>query len=117
MEFYDDLVDFLNNLDDFFIEVEGRPGKLEKYIEKYNSVMDRPISMSTDGVCVLNDSDDKWGLEFRLYANERPQPPLHKKFRRNHTYRPEYKYRFNSNKAIKQLLSDGFNLGYNKGVI
>ena len=34
MELYDDLVSFLNSLKDFFIEVEGKPDKLQVLIPR-----------------------------------------------------------------------------------
>lgn len=113
MEFYEDLVDFLKSLDDFFIEVEGRPGQLEKFIEKYNTEMGTNITMNTDGICVLDANVDKWGLDFRLYTNKRPQSPLDNYFHANRAYRPEYRYRLNDNNSIKSLLRDGFSLGHN----
>lgn len=113
MDYYEDLVDFLNGLDDFFIEVEGRPDKLKKFIDKYNSQTGARITLNTDGICTLDPDVDKWGLEFRLYTNTRPKPPLGNEFHANRAYRPEYKYRLSDNDLIKSLLFDGFYLGCN----
>lgn len=113
MGFYKDLVDFLNGLDDFFIEVEGKTNKLKKFITKYNSQMNENITMHTDGICELGDVN-KWGLEFRVYTNERPKPFLGNEFHKNPRIRhPEYKYRLSDNDLVKQLLFDGFNIGPN----
>lgn len=113
MEFYGDLVKFLNGLEEFFIEVEGKPDKLQVFIAEYNSNTNIPITMATDGIRVLGVDVDKWALEFRLYTNKRPQPLLGNEFHANNSYRPEYKYRFNNNKIIRKLLRNGFCLGRN----
>ena len=46
MGFYDDLVSFLNGLDDFFIEVEGKPDQLKKFIAEYNAQTGAGITMN-----------------------------------------------------------------------
>lgn len=113
MGFYDDLVDFLNSLDDFFIEVEGKPDKLMPFINEYNKTTGSHITMHTDGIRVLGEDVDKWGLEFRIYTNERPQPLLRNEFHINRTYRTEYRYRCSNNALVKPLLFNGFDLGQN----
>lgn len=107
------LVSFLNGLNDFFIEVEGKPDKLQAFIAEYNSKANALITMTTDGIRVLGADVDKWALEFRLYTNQLPQAPLGDSFCKNNLYRPEYKYRLNNNKLIRKLLYSGFNLGRN----
>ena len=108
------LVSFLNGLNDFFIEVEGKPDKLQVFIAEYNSKMNSSITMTTDGIRVLGADVDKWALEFRLYTDQLPQAPWNKSFCKNNLYRPEYKYRLNNNKLIRKLLLyGGFNLGHN----
>lgn len=110
---YDELVTFLNNLDDFFIEVEGKADKIKKFIEKYNSKMGTSITMQTDGICVLGNVN-KWGLEFRVYTNLRPLPILGNKFHKNDDIRHnEYKYRLSENELVEPLLYDGFCFGRN----
>lgn len=111
---YDDLIDFLNGLDDFFIEVEGKTENLNKFIASYNSEMNENITMYTDGVCKLDDYVDKWGLEFRLYTNERPRPRLGNRFHKNRLiHHAEYEYRLSDNELVRPLLYDGFRLGRN----
>ena len=113
MGLYENLVDFLNDLDDFFIEVEGKPEKLSKFIKNYNSKMGTNINMDSDGICELGNVN-KWGLEFRVYTNKRPQPLLGNKFHRNPKIRhPKYKYRLSKKDLVKPLLYDGFELGQN----
>ena len=113
MGFYDDLVSFLNGLDDFFIEVEGKPDQLKKFIAEYNAQTGAGITMNSDGICMLDPNVDKWGLEFRLYTNERPKPLLGNEFHVNRTYRPEYGYILSDNGLVKPLLLNGFYLGRN----
>lgn len=114
MGFYDDLIGFLNTLDDFFIEVEGKPQPLRHFIEEYNSKMNAGITMHTDGICQLNEDVNKWGLEFRVYKNIRPNPLLGNKFHKNNMIRhPEYEYRLSDNDLVEPLLYDGFDLGQN----
>lgn len=113
MNYYDDLIGFLNSLDDFFIEVEGRSDRLRDFIDEYNSTTNSHISVYTDGIRLLGDDVDKWGLEFRLYTNERPQPLFGNDFHINRTYRPEYKYRYSNNLLKELLLYNRFHLGHN----
>lgn len=117
MNFYNDLVCFLNGLDDFFIEVEGKPDKLTVFINEYNQLTNSSITMQTDGIRILGENVDKWGLEFRLYTNVRPQSPLNNEFHSNRTYRTEYSFRCNNNSLIKPLLFNGFYLGRNRGAL
>lgn len=113
MSISDDLIVFLKGLDDFFIEVEGKTNQLKDYIEEYNSKTNSHITLQTDGICILSDDADKWGLEFRLYTNERPQPLLGNEFHINRTYRSEYRYRYSNKRLREMLLYNGFHLGQN----
>ncbi len=110
---YNDLVCFLNSIDDFFIEVEGKPNKIAEFIAQYNSTSNARITMNTEGIRVLSNDVDKWALEFRLYTNVCPNPPLGDEFHSNKRYRPEYSFRFNNNAIIKILLANGYHLGHN----
>lgn len=110
---YNELASFLNTLDDFFIEVEGKPKQIEKFIQQYNSSASYPINTKTDGIRVLSNDVDKWALEFRLYTKVCPPSPLGDEFCSNQKYRPEYSFRFNNNAIIKLLLANGFHLGQN----
>lgn len=61
------LVSFLNGLNDFFIEVEGKPDKLQAFIAEYNSKANALITMTTDGIRVLGEYLTDEGL---LYIGE-----------------------------------------------
>ena len=114
MGYYDDLIDFLNGLNDFFIEIEGKTESLNKFIVSYNSEMNENITMDTDGICKLDDDADKWGLEFRLYTNECPRSLLGNRFHKNRPIRhAKYEYRLSDNELVRLLLYNGFRLGRN----
>lgn len=105
------------NLDDFikasgdnvFIEAEGRPSRLRNFYADYNSVYSPKINDNTNGIIVLEEDANKWGLELRLYLHENPD--CIKAFR-NRTYRNEYAYRIND----VDVINDMFDLGYRIGV-
>ena len=101
------LSDFLNTQSDFFIEVEGT-------IDTIRRRLGEDLDSSDDGVCALADGSNKWGLEFRLYTHDRPNPPLGNQFHSNTDFRhSDYEYRLSDNDLISDLLDDGFNLGTN----
>ncbi len=113
MDYLEDLIFFLNNIDDFYIEIEGNKDKLLNFISQYNHETGCAITLQNDGIRKLSRDDNKWGLEFRLYTNERPQPLLGNKFHKNPVYHTEYMYRLSDNKLIRALLYKGFHLGHN----
>lgn len=101
------LSDFLNTQSDFFIEVEGT-------IDTIRRRLGEDLDGSDDGICALADGSNKWGLEFRLYTHDRPNPPLGNQFHSNTDFRhSDYEYRLSDNDLISNLLDDGFNLGTN----
>lgn len=104
---FDRLVDFLNGEDDFYIEVEGKLNTIQRRI-------DPNLSENDEGVCVLSDGVNKWGLEYRLYTFNRPAPSLGNKFHSNTDFRhSEYTYRLSDNSLVSSLLDAGFHLGRN----
>lgn len=110
-----------NQIDEFFkrtrqsvfIEAEAKQSKIEKFIEEYNSKYSRNLSMSDDGIIVLKNNADKWGLELRCYFNDRTEFPEGVKVTLNKVYRPEYSFRFNDVSVILQLFSLGYKIGAN----
>lgn len=115
MDLFNDLVDFLRKIGDYYIEVEGNTASLSNFIIGFNRKTNQKISLNTDGICDLKDAN-KWGLEFRVYTNERPAPLLGNKFHNNTNIRHrEYRYRISDNDLIEQLLYSGFGLGKNRG--
>ena len=97
----------------FFIEAEGRVDDIDNFIAGYNCSHSEQIGLYSDGIRVLKDDANKWGLELRLYVPETPPESLIDIFTRNTVYRPEYTYRLNDNTIIKTLLGMGFKIGLN----
>lgn len=95
--------------DDIFIEAEGRPLRLRNFYSEYNSMYSPRINDSTNGIIVLDEDANKWGLELRLYLHENPSCI---KATRNRVYRKEYAYRIND----VDVINDMFNLGYRIGL-
>lgn len=95
---------------DVFIEVEARPSRLKSFYAEYNSLYTPSIGNDTDGVIVLDEDANKWGLELRLYMNEKPSF-IH--VTKNTVYRGEYSYRINDVNLIKELFDLGYRIGLN----
>jgi len=95
--------------DNVFIEAEGRPSRLKNFYSEYNSKYSPAIKDSSDGIIVLDEDANKWGLELRLYLHHNPSCIC---ATRNTVYRREYAYRIND----VDVISDMFNLGYHIGL-
>ena len=96
-----------------FIEAEAKQSRIETFISKYNSEYSRSISMSDDGIIVLEDDANKWGLELRCYFSDRTEFPEGVQVSLNRAYRPEYSFRFNDVSVIWKLFSLGYKIGVN----
>jgi hypothetical protein len=94
-----------------FIEAEGRISRLQSFFSEYNSKFNPSIDEDTDGIIVLEDSADKWGLELRLYMHCAPD---FLKVTTNSNYRGEYQYRINDIELIWDLFELGFRIGLNQ---
>ena len=111
-ELLDFLADINDNNDGFFIEVEGRPGAINRFLNKYNR--NHPaITIHDEGVMTLSDDVDKWGIELRLYVPYAPPTTIREMFTKNTVYRSEYPYRLNNNDIIYELFDRGFTIGLN----
>lgn len=105
-----DLDEFIKeSRDNVFIEAEGRPSRLSNFFSDYNSKYSPTINNFTDGIIVLDEDANKWGLELRLYLHEKPSCIS---VTRNTVYRSEYAFRIND----VDVISDMFNLGYRIGL-
>ena len=96
--------------DDVFIEAEGRPSRLTSFYAEYNSRYSPSIGNYTDGIIVLDESANKWGLELRLYLNHAPN---FMNVTKNTVYRPEYSFRINDKDVIMELFDLGYRIGQN----
>jgi len=100
----------------FFIEAEAKPDQMNVFIELYNGKYHPLISVGTNGICLLNESVDKWGVELRIYINDISNMPdewLNRKYS-NRTYRAdEFSYRIDDNALVYELFNNGYRIGYN----
>lgn len=109
-----DLDDFIRTTgQDVFIEAEGKPRDILRFIEDYNSRYSPIISVHADGIIKLQDDADKRALELRLYLEEKEGAPLELRIARNTHYRVEYSYRINNNALIRELFELGYRIGIN----
>lgn len=110
MSIANDLDKFIRaSRDNVFIEAEGKPSRLRNFYSDYNSKYSPAINNYTDGIIVLDEDANKWGLELRLYLHEEPSCI---RATRNTVYRSEYAYRIND----VDVISDMFDLGYRIGL-
>lgn len=99
---------------DVFIEAEGKPEVIQKFIHDYNSKYSPIISKYTDGIIVLQEDANKWGLELRLYLHGRSGAPTGITITHNDQYRGNYSYRINDVKLIRELFDMGYKIGINR---
>lgn len=95
---------------DIFIEAEGKPSRLKSFYANYNSKYSPTIGNNTEGIIVLDEDANKWGLELRLYLHNCPSfiPTT-----RNTVYRSDYSYRINDVAVIKEMFDLGYRIGIN----
>lgn len=111
------LISYLQNLSfsggSFFIEAEGKARAISNFITDYNFNHSDKIDINSNGIIVLEEDEDKWGLELRLYIPDNPPVGMESLFTHNTVYRNEYKYRINNNRLIRILLEKGYRIGLN----
>lgn len=98
------------NESNIFIEAEAKPSRLKEFYNQYNSKYTPSVNDRTDGIIVLEEDANKWGLELRLYLHNNPDCI---KATRNTVYRPEYSYRINDRDIIWELFDMGYRIGIN----
>ena len=96
-----------------FIEAEGKPGTIQSFISEYNSRYSPAISMNMNGIIVLQEDANKWGLELRLYLHDKVGAPLGVSITHNDQYRGDYSYRINDVNLIRELFDMGYRIGIN----
>ena len=110
---YNDLLEFLAN-EKCFIEAEAVPRRMNNFLIDYNSRYGEVLRLDDDGLIVLKEDANKWGLELRLYVNNCPSDiKANYGFTRNNAYRPDFSYRLNDNDIVDYLFSQGYRIGYN----
>ena len=111
---YEELVDFLST-EECFIEAEGKMSSINNFIDRYNSTFGTELRSNDDGIILLQDDANKWGLELRLYV--RSCPPINVKrlgFTYNDAYRNDFTYRLNNNDIVNFLFDIGYRIGFNR---
>ena len=106
----EELVAFLRRQECFYIEAEAKIDRIQRFINDYNRVSGDNININSDGIILLQEDANKWGLELRLYVTNRPTYPG---FVANRHYLPEYLFRLNDNDVIMRLFEAGFRIGLN----
>lgn len=111
---------FLNFLDEmggeFFLEAEAKPGRMARFIDEYNGKYSPPVDFETDGICTLNDSVDKWGVELRIYLNNvsgMPSDWVDRVYKNSLYHANEFSYRIDDNELVWELFDNGYRIGYN----
>lgn len=107
-----------NNLDIFiksygdriFIEAEAKPSRLSNFYLEYNSRYTPSVNDNTNGIIVLEEDANKWGLELRLYLNN---DPGFVNVTHNRVYRKEYSFRINDKDLIWEMFELGYRIGLN----
>ena len=114
---FEQLIAFLeeirNNKGSFFIEAEAKLTRMNSFINGYNAENHIPININSEGIIILQDDANKYGLELRLYVPVEPPRALVHLFTRTRGYRGEYPYRLNDNNIILDLFENGCAIGEN----
>lgn len=108
------IVNFIeDNGQEIFIEAEGKPSRIKNFVREYNEKYNESLLLTDDGLIILQDDANKWGLELRLYLNDASGIPNEVKVTKNTVYRSEYKYRINDKAIIMALFEYGYRIGLN----
>jgi len=114
---YNGFLDYLHTLDEeFFIEAEAKERRMNNFINDYNSKYSPSIDINSEGICLLGDNVDKWGLELRIYLNDISNMPSYwvsRKYRNSLYHVDEFSYRIDDNDLIYVLFNAGYRIGYN----
>ena len=107
------LEEIRNNNGSFFIEAEAKLTRMNAFINGYNTRNHIPININSEGIIILQDDANKYGLELRLYVPVEPPRAILNLFTRTKGYRGEYPYRLNDNDIILELFENGCAIGEN----
>ena len=110
---YRELIDFLES-EDFFIEAEAKPSRMRNFINEYNRSYNEDLSIHDDGIILLQEDANKWGLELRVYVRTCPPENVRRLgFTHNEAYRNDFSYRLNNNEIVQYLFEQGYRIGMN----
>ncbi len=98
------------------LEAEGKRERLRSFFNEYGNITGEPLTFNTDGIVLLQDDADKWGLELRIYISDITNFPQEYSAYLTSNTRFEAKYkayaaRFNNNELIMQLIRTGLRIG------
>ena len=110
---YRELINFLES-EDFFIEAEAKPSRMRNFIDEYNRSYNEDLSIHDDGIILLQEDANKWGLELRVYVRTCPPENVRRLgFTQNEAYRNDFSYRLNNNEIVQYLFEQGYRIGMN----
>lgn len=110
---YRELINFLES-EDFFIEAEAKPSRMRNFIDEYNRSYNEDLSIHDDGIILLQEDANKWGLELRVYVRTCPPENVRRLgFTHNEAYRNDFSYRLNNNEIVQYLFEQGYRIGMN----
>lgn len=110
---YRELINFLES-EDFFIEAEAKPSRMRNFIDEYNRSYNEDLSIHDDGIILLQEDANKWGLELRVYVRTCPPENVRRLgFTHNEAYRNDFSYRLNNNEIVRYLFEQGYRIGMN----
>ena len=98
---------------DVFVEAEAKPGRMKNFMSDYNAKYSPTVNRFTDGIIILQEDANKWGLELRVYFYDKIGIPAGVQVTHNAQYRDSYSYRINDNDLIMELFGLGYRIGIN----
>lgn len=104
---------FRESRQEVFIEAEGKPKVIINFINDYNARFGHSIDEEEDGIIVLQEDADKWGLELRMYFNDKSGVPDSIHVTNTRGYRGNYSCRINDSDLIDKMFSLGYCIGKN----
>lgn len=111
---YEELRNFLSGIGECFIEAEAKQNQMNTFINEYNKIHTKPISLNTEGIIVLQNNANKWGMELRLYVKVSPPKSIKGFHKHNRSYKSDYPYRLDDNATVNYLLANGYDIGRNR---
>lgn len=97
------------------LEAEAKRERLRSFFSDYKNITGERLTDRTDGIVVLQDDADKWGLELRIYISDITDFPEEYRGYLTSNTRFEEKYqayaaRLNNNDLIMQLIRIGLRI-------
>lgn len=114
---HEDFLNFLsNNPQMIFIEAEAKEEKMINFIRQYNNNFNQNINLHSDGICLLGDDVNKWGVELRIYFNDITGIPDYwngRKYNNRKYHSNEFRFRLDDNGLVRFMFEHNYHIGYN----